>query len=539
MAGAVIEMMSTRKMVLLVLALLLLQLTFFLIGGLVAPAPSYAQPHAMRYCYTGGNTDPVTKSTCQEVEDIYKDTENMDPEQLALVAHIPRANVEMIPWFQYLLGLLHVQLAYNKEHMYNPNATMLLDVKLYYSNNPDLHARADPKAWNLLATCEEERYLQCTFDHHDIDEDPEGFEYECEALHLFQLGSVPYKHYLVNIRLPIHRYGRAYNLFGHSKEFTVIAIRQTGGFTKVWMCLKSALTAIMAFPVVWFWRRIMQLDRKPLLLEKSIFALGVAMMFLNLPLELISIFFEAPWMLLFTDLRQGLFYAMLFSFWMIFVGEHMMDQQRRNRLSSYKCQLGSIFAGTMALLIFDLAERGVQLVNACSTIWTHHNLAMALLVLASIAGCVYFLLLLFMVIKVFRVISVKQRTVPRYGKKLGTVVRRFKFLMILTVGTAGLSVASYILSQSYDGHLDIGTESHGIEVNSAFFTGVYGLWNIYLFLVLSVYAPSHKDTLLMESDVSYNNREELTEFNVTSNSETTVVEQLHILEVTQQKDCQD
>lgn len=537
MAGAVIEMMSTRKMVLLVLALLLFQITFFLIGGLVAPAPSYAQQHTMTNCRSTGNDDPVTRSTCEEVPDLYKDTMDMDPEQLVLVAHIPRSNVEMNPWFQYLLGLLHVQLVYKKEHMYNPNATMLLDVKLYYSNNPDLHARADPKSWNRLASCEEERYLKCVFDHDDIDEDPEDFEYDCEALQLFQLGSVPYKHYLVNIKLPVHKHGKAYNLFGHSKEFTVVAIRQTGGFTKVWMCLKSALTFIMAFPVIWFWRRIMLLDRKPLLLEKSIFTLGITLMFLNLPLELISIFFEAPWMLLFTDLRQGLFYAVLFSFWMIFVGEHMMDQQRRNRLSSYKWQLGSIIIATTALLVFDLAERGVQLVNPCGTIWTHHNLAMALLVLASIAGCVYFLLLLFMVVKVFRVISVKQRDVPRYGKKLKTVVRRFKLLMILSVCTAGLSIASYILSQSYGGHLDSG--SNGIEVNSAFFTGVYGLWNIYLFLVLSVYAPSHKDVLLMDSDTSYDNREELTEFNVASNSETSVVEQLHILEVTQLKDRQD
>lgn len=530
MPGTVIEILSTRKLVGLFCLLLLVQALFFLIGGLVAPQPSTATEQTMKNCIGKGDKGEgvYVPEKCQFMDDLQSTrSHSFLPSDIVFSVVIPRKPFHMIPWFQYLLALLTVKITFQSNHQYVPDASMKLDVKIFYSDEDDAKVRHEPEAWHKLAGCLEDRVLECVFP------DPleEGYEYDCDPLHLFQLGSVSHKYYLVNIRLPIDVSDDSEDIpnknIGPVKDLGVVSIRQTGGFTKVWVSLKSVTSFIMVFPLVWFWRRIVALKRKPMLIEKAIFSLGISLLFLNLPLELVSIFFDAPWMLFFIDVRQGFFYAVLLSFWIIFTGEHLMDRPKRNNLSSYRCHLGIIFSSMLALLAFDVAERGMQLVNPCNTVWQRPNFAIALLIIASVCGCVYFLMLCYLVFKVFRAISYKRRFAipPEREARFRSIVYRFRTLMILSVATAGLTVTFYILSQKYDGLLQFG--DHSIEVNSAFFTGVYGLWNIYVFLVLSVYAPSHKQ--FDSDDADPTNRNELV----------ALTDQTQILTLTQQKEQDD
>lgn len=42
------------------------------------------------------------------------------------------------------------------------------------------------------------------------------------------------------------------------------------------------------------------------------------------PLEYLTLAYDMPFMLLLGDIRQGVFYATLLSFWLVFAGEHLM-----------------------------------------------------------------------------------------------------------------------------------------------------------------------------------------------------------------------
>ena len=100
-----------------------------------------------------------------------------------------------------------------------------------------------------------------------------------------------------------------------------------------------------------------------------------------------------------------------------------------------------------------------------------------------------------MIWKVFCNISAKRTVLPSMSSARRLhyegVIYRFKFLMLATLLCAALTVIGFILGQVSEGRWKWDDELE-LEFTSAFFTGVYGMWNIYIFALIVLYAPSHK-----------------------------------------------
>jgi Wnt-binding factor required for Wnt secretion len=120
---------------------------------------------------------------------------------------------------------------------------------------------------------------------------------------------------------------------------------------------------------------------------------------------------------------------------------------------------------------------------------------MTFVFLGAISAAIYFFFLCYMVWKVFRNISIKRSVLPSMSKMRRLhyegIIYRFKFLMLATLLCALLTVVGFILGQVYDSQWQWG-EGVVLEFTSAFFTGVYGMWNIYIFTLIILYSPSHK-----------------------------------------------
>lgn len=72
---------------------------------------------------------------------------------------------------------------------------------------------------------------------------------------------------------------------------------------------------------------------------------------------------------LLADIRQGVFYAQLLSFWLIFAGEHMLIQDGLSTIKTYWKHLSAVIIGCISLFAFDVCERGAQLRNPFYSIW--------------------------------------------------------------------------------------------------------------------------------------------------------------------------
>lgn len=175
-----------------------------------------------------------------------------------------------------------------------------------------------------------------------------------------------------------------------------------------------------------------------------------------MPLEYLTIICDVPTTILFLiGIRQNLFYAFLFLFWLIFIGEHSIeDGTQRNSLKTYYLHLGVVFNGCLLLFTFNLAERGIQLINPFSSIWMKDddfNTALLFIILSVTLASLYMVFLIYMFIKVIRNINVKKQALINRNSvcrlHYEEIFNRFEYLTGQTLLYAPIIVLGVILEQ--------------------------------------------------------------------------------------------
>ena len=179
-------------------------------------------------------------------------------------------------WQQSLTGFLKTDID-SEQKIYNePNTEISLDLKLFYRN------KEDPEGdWKYYSSSLEKRDLNC-----HADNQTDKYMYQCDTIPVFEMGSLHHDFYLLNVRIPVDSDKKMNLDIGYIRDLNLAVIYQNGGFTKVWVSLKTVFFPFIVAIMIWFWHRVHLLQRKPVLLEYMLIYLGAALTFLNRKLAL-------------------------------------------------------------------------------------------------------------------------------------------------------------------------------------------------------------------------------------------------------------
>ncbi|KAF7487581.1 Protein wntless [Sarcoptes scabiei] len=498
MPGTILENLSNRKLLIVLSIICFIQIVSFLIGAFITPAPSSPEQYIAIQCVPerpeqfSAPRDIGSSRNCRAPES--HDQHNIT---FAFQMPLPRGGVQLdySRWMQNLLTLIIPEVLYDErlsdsdppgdQHI---NASIIMNVRLGVKNIGDTEWKEYYKRDRLKRT------ITCHIEGHKR---KQGINYECDLIQLFELQSLYYDFYLINLQLISNEKSQH---FGFLNNLSLVAIHQNGGFTKIWLSLKSVFFVITLLTLIWYLNRINQLPRDTNLLEKCLILLGFGITQYNIPVEFLSLFIDVEFMSFLCDIRQGIFHCSLLIFWIVFIGEHLMDDVNRVGLSSYYKQLIIILVAYISLFVFESSERGIQVIDPFYSIWeVDSNFAMIFITITVLGAISYFFFLTYHLWLAFRNISTKQLILPSMptARRLiyQGVIFRFKFLLLGTFICATCTIIAYIMGQISEDQWywdDQRSFLSSLQWSSAMFTTVFALWNCYVMTLLILYAPSHK-----------------------------------------------
>ncbi|KAH9426793.1 hypothetical protein DERP_002893 [Dermatophagoides pteronyssinus] len=503
MPGTILENLSNRKLIVVLSIIFLIQTISFLIGAFIAPAPSSPEQYIAIQCIPENSNEfsiprdhDGHRKNCRQPE-----SHEQNNITFAFQMPLPRGGLQLdySRWMQNLLTLIVPDVLYDtrlsnsgnadqSDQDQHINATVMMDVRLAVKNIGD-------KDWKLYYHRSNlKRTVTCHIEGHKR---KQGINYDCDLIQLFELQSLYYDFYLINLQFIANE--KSEN-FGFLNNLSLVAIHQNGGFTKIWLSLKSVFFIITLLTFIWYLNRIQQLKRDTNLLEKCLILLGFGITQLNVPIEFLNLVMDMEFMSFLCDIRQGIFHCSLLIFWIIFIGEHLLDDVSRVGLSSYYKQLAIILIAYISLFVFESSERGIQVIDPFYSIWeVDSNFAMIFITITVLAAISYFFFLTYHLWLAFRNISTKQQSLPSMptARRLiyQGVIFRFKFLLIATFVCATCTIIAYIMGQVSEDQWywdDQRSFLNSLQWSSAMFTTVFALWNCYVMTLLILYAPSHK-----------------------------------------------
>ncbi|CAF1221067.1 unnamed protein product [Rotaria sordida] len=494
-----LEQLTRRKLLIFLICLLIIQIIYFLIGGLTGAKPTNVKNPEFTLCPYHADHQWIylhPEGICNEVDLSFQAKKTW--KDFVFVIQLPR----ITRWFQTLTSFIVPQIEYDSRVNLSSNAILTYDVRLGYKT--DEMYKDSNSEWKLEIKSRESRSIQCQPRYHYGIENkniPDG--YTCEPLAFFELSTLKYSYYLINLQI-VDENGLSQNI-GKLKSFIFVVIHQTETFTKVWFILKTITFPIVLAALIWFCRQMKRAQKKYSNLDKLLFLLGLSACILNAPVEWLTLIIPFNGFQIYSEIRQGFFLTVLLTFWLFFAGEHIIDKSAHHSFWSYGKYIVLLWFASSILLIFELCQRGYQLWNPFYSIWstrTGRNASLIFLILAGLSSFIYIICLIILVVRVFWNIRSKQGelTAMRRIRRLmyQGAFYRFQFLLLTTILCAVLTIVWYYLSQIYETDWVWNKDKPSkIQYSGAYITGIYGMLNIYVFAVLILFSPviSHVDDM--------------------------------------------
>ncbi|UJR28563.1 hypothetical protein I4U23_009796 [Adineta vaga] len=464
-----LEQLTRQKLLSFLICLIILQIIYFLLGGLIgeiekATKPTYATNHEFSLCQSKFNQPWIyhhPQSNC--IEQHLEFGTGKAWKDFVYVMQLPRIS----RWFQTLTSIVIPKIDYDSRVNLSSNAIVTYDVRLAYKTD---EMYDDPNSeWKLLVQSRESRSIQCEpIYYHKTENKNIPDTYSCESFAFLELSTLKYPYYLINLQI-IDKNGLSQNI-GKLKTFE-FGIYQTETFTKMWYILKSITFPIVLLALLWFCRQMKRAEKPYTNLDKLLFLLGLATCILNAPIEWLTLIVPFNGFQIYSEIRQGFFLTILLTFWLFFAGEHIVDKNQNGMFWSYGKYIGLLWFASGILLIFALCQRGFQLWNPFHSIWSTsagRNASLTFLILAGELAAMR-----------------RIRRLMYQG-----AFYRFQFLLLSTILCAVLTIVWYCLSQIYETEWVWDAEKRPkIHYSGAFITGIYGMLNIYVFSVLILFSP--------------------------------------------------